>query len=157
MSQLKSLPWVSLALVLITYSTLGWVTSEAQTLYSSTITRIIPQENAPWIIWPLLVVAVILLVKALTTPWHAIAKHTNVVVQSNLKSFTFAVLGAFMFFLIIALFKVFLYTLLLVSVTILARIDFQVGDFNEKQAFIITSIFALLGLVVGAVVEQLIQ
>ncbi len=136
MSILKKLPWITLTLVMITYTTLGWLISKAV---------------LPWFVWLVVAIAVLLLTGVVTTPWKKFASYCNTVVQSNTKSFTVAILGAFLFFLILAWFKVFLQTLLIASAAILARIDFQVAGFREIQAFWITSIFSLLGLALGAV------
>jgi hypothetical protein len=136
MSILKRLPWITLTLVMVTYSTLGWVISKA---------------SVPWFTSLLVAIAVLFLTGVVTTPWKKVATYTNAIVKSNTMSFCFAILGAFLFFMILSWFKVFLQTMLISSAAILARIDFQVAGFREIQAFWITSIFSLVGLTLGAV------
>jgi hypothetical protein len=137
MSILKRLPWISLAFVLFSYSTLGWVLSETR---------------ASWLVWLVVVLAILLLVVSLTTPWSSMAHYSSILFRSNTRTFVVTVLGAFLFFMMIAWFRVFLDTLLIVSAAILARIDFQVAGFKEWQAFLITSIFSFAGLALGVVI-----
>ncbi len=141
MSILKRVPWVSLALVLISYSTLGWVISE---------TRV------SLFVWLVTVVAILLLVVTLTIPWLQMTYYLNVLFKSNTRSFGVAVLAAFLFFVMIAWFRVFLDTLLIISATILVRIDFQMAGLREGLAFWTTSTFSLTGLALGALIHQLI-
>ena len=141
MSILKLLPWPSLALVLLTYSVFGWILS---------------QENLPTYAWLLIVVSVLFLVAILTTPWSKATQFMSFLFNTKLKSFGFAVLGAFLFFLILAHFRIFLDLVLVTSATILLRLDFQTAGFGEIQAFCFTSVFSIVGLVLGFLLHQLI-
>ncbi|MBH8555632.1 hypothetical protein I8751_25460 [Nostocaceae cyanobacterium CENA357] len=140
MSIFKRLPWISLALVLLSYSTLGWVLSEAQ---------------APLFVWLVVVLAVLLLVGSLTAPLSLVTQYSVLLFRSNIRSFAVAVFAAFLFFLMLAWFRVFLDTLLIISAAILARIDFQGAKFSEGQAFLITSITSLTGVGLGAVIQTI--
>jgi hypothetical protein len=135
MSILKRLPWISLALVILSYSTLGWVLSEAQ---------------APLFAWLVIVIAVLLLIGSLTAPLSLVTQYSTILFRSNIRSFAVAVFGAFLFFLMLAWFRVFLDTLLIISAVILARIDFQGAKFSEGQAFVMTSMTSLTGIALGA-------
>ncbi|QHG18249.1 hypothetical protein [Nostoc sp. ATCC 53789] len=141
MSIFKRVPWVSLALVLLSYSTLGWVISET---------------HAPLFVWVLTVVAILLLIVTLTTPWPKMTYYLRILLKSNVRSFGVAVLAAFLFFLMIAWFRVFLDTLLIISATILVRIDFQRAGLREGLAFFTASIFSFAGLALGALIYELI-
>ncbi|MEH2349972.1 MAG: hypothetical protein V7K55_18645 [Nostoc sp.] len=141
MSILKRVPWVSLALVLLSYSTLGWVISET---------------HAPLFVWVQTVVGILLLIVTLTTPWPKMTYYLNTLLKSNVRSFGVAVLAAFLFFIMIAWFGVFLDTLLIISATILVRIDFQKAGLRQGLAFLTTSIFSLIGLALGALIYKLI-
>ncbi|HIK06167.1 MAG TPA: hypothetical protein IGS40_15865 [Trichormus sp. M33_DOE_039] len=137
----KRIPWMALGLLLLTYTTLGWSLSDLQ---------------APWFVWFVLVLSLLLLVGTLTAPYSTLAKYSIVLFGSNTKTFVAAVLGAFLFFMMLAWFRVFLDTLLIVSSAILARIDFQSTGFKEGQAFIVTSIFSIVGVGLGAFVHTAI-
>ena len=139
MSILKRLPFVSLVLLLFTYTTLGWVISKAY---------------APKFIWVLTVITILVLLGGLTISWRRLTHYSFVLFQSNLRSFSITVLGAFLFFLMIAQFRVFLDTLLIISANILLRIDVQTSGLGERQTFFLTSIFSLTGLALGAVMQM---
>ncbi|MDZ8224498.1 MULTISPECIES: hypothetical protein [unclassified Nostoc] len=141
MSISQRVPWVSLALVLLSYSTLGWVISETR---------------APQSVWVATVIAILLLIVTLTIPWTKMTYYFSILIKSNTRSFAVAVLAAFLFFIMIAWFRVFLDTLLIVSATILVKIDFQTAGLREGLAFWTTSAFSLIGLALGALIYKLI-
>jgi len=140
LSIIKKLPWVSLTLVLFTYSVFGWILS---------------QENLPKFAWLLIVISALILVAAITTPWSKAVKYVRGLFNTKLKSFGLAVLGAFLFFLIFAEFRIFLDFMLIISATILVRLDFQMAGLKETQAFLFTSIFSIVGLMFGFLLNQL--
>lgn len=141
MSILKQTPWLSLTLVFLSYCALGWVISETRT---------------PGFIWLILIAAILLLLASLTTPWSKIADYYSTLLKSNLRSFLITVSAAFLFFLMLAWFRIFLDTLLILSATILAKIDFQTSGYKAGVGFWFTSIFALSGLAIGAWLHRLI-
>ncbi len=138
---LQRVPWVSLTLLILSYSTLGWVISETK---------------AHWLMWLVTVVGILLLMISLTTPWARMRKVSSILFKSSTSSFLFTVFAAFLFFLMLAWFRLFLDTLLIVSAAILAKIDFQAAGFKEGQSFWITSIFSLAGLALGAGMQMLL-
>jgi hypothetical protein len=77
--------------------------------------------------------------------------------ESNVRAFGVAVLAAFLFFIMLAWFRVFLDTLLIISATILLRIDFQVAELKRKLAFWSASLASLTGLVLGALIYKLVN
>ncbi|MDF5731354.1 MAG: hypothetical protein PUP92_25965 [Rhizonema sp. PD38] len=139
MSTLKRFPWVSLGLLLVTYAILGWVISAA---------------NVQPFVWLVAAIAVFSLVGFWTTPWSNMANYSIFVFKSNLRTFAFVILAAFLFFLMIAWFSVFLDTLVVIAAIILARIDFQLNGFSRKQAFWTLSIFSLVGLACGGFFQK---
>ncbi|MEH1871574.1 hypothetical protein [Nostoc sp.] len=138
---MQRVPWVSLALVLLSYSTLGWLISETRASVS---------------MWLATVVAILLLIVTLTIPWTKITYYFSILLKSNTRSFAVAVVAAFLFFIMIAWFRVFLDTLLIVSATILVKIDFQTAGLRAGLAFLAASIFSLSGLALGALIYKLI-
>lgn len=141
MSITKRLPWVSLALLLLTYSVFGWILSP---------------QNLTIYAWLLVVVGILVLIAILTTPWSKTTQFIRILFNTKLKSFGFAVLGAFFFFLICAHFRTFLDVMLIISATILVRLDFQTASFTEIQAFCLTSIFSIAGLMLGLLFNRMI-
>lgn len=141
MPTLNRIPWFSLTLAVLSYSTLGWVISETK---------------APWFVWLIVALATLLLLASLTASWSKLAEYYTMLFQSNIRSFGITVLAAFLFFLMIAWFRVFLDTLLVLSATILVKIDFQSAGFKQGIAFWLTSIFSLTGLATGALLHRFI-
>ncbi|BAY22712.1 hypothetical protein NIES2100_24750 [Calothrix sp. NIES-2100] len=138
---LQRVPWVSLTLLILSYSTLGWVISETK---------------APLFAWAVIAIAILLFVGILTVPWTRMTDVSSILFKSSTRTFIFSVFAAFLFFVMIAWFRMFLDTLLIISAAILARIDFQAAGFKEGQAFWITSIFSLAGLALGAAMQMLL-
>jgi hypothetical protein len=138
MTLIKSFPWVSLTLVVLAYASLGWLISQA---------------HSPWYIWLTVVTAMLFLLSALTTPWLKMADYSIIFFKSDTRTLAFSVLAAFLFFLMIAWFKVFLDTLVIISANILFRIDVQRCGLGERQTFLVTSIFSFTGLAFGAVMQ----
>ncbi|BAZ16938.1 hypothetical protein NIES4071_88160 [Calothrix sp. NIES-4071] len=141
MSVIKRVPWVTLTLALLTYCCLGWVIS---------------QERVPPSAWFAIVPIVILFVGALATPWAQINLYSNLLFKSDVRSFCIAVLGAFLLFLMISWFRLFLDFLLLTSAMILVRIDFQMAGFQYIHTFAALCIIAIIGLAMGVLINQFI-
>ncbi|MFN6569784.1 hypothetical protein [Dendronalium sp. ChiSLP03b] len=139
MSIVKRLPWISLVLVLLSYSALGWVLAESQ---------------VPRLVWLVFVPIVLFVVGSLTAPLSLMTQYSSILFRSNIRTFSVAVFGAFLFFLMLAWFRLFLDCLLIFSAAILARIDFQVSGFTEGQAFWITCAISLVGIALGAGIYQ---
>ena len=138
---LKKIPWFSLTLVLLSYSTLGWIMFE---------------EKAQWYVRLITVVTILLCLICITNPWLKLDDYSHIFFKSNARTFVVAILAAFLFFLMIAWFRVFLDTLLVMSATILAKLDFQAVSLKPALAFGCISFCSLLGLGLGALVNHYI-
>ena len=141
MSILQKVPWLSLILVFLSYIALGWLVSET---------------NPPLFFWFILGVGILLLLNSLTTPLSEVVSFYTILFESNLKSFAVTILAAFLFFLMIAWFRVFLDILLIISSTILAKIDFQSQGFKPGLTFWLISLFSFSGLGLGALWNNLV-
>ncbi|OBQ41354.1 MAG: hypothetical protein AN485_02520 [Anabaena sp. MDT14b] len=141
MSILKKIPWFSLTLILLSYSTLGWI---------------ILEEKAPWYVRLITAVTILLSLILLTNPWLKLDDYSHIFFKSNARTFLVAILAAFLFFLMIAWFRVFLDTLLVMCATILAKIDFQTVGLKPALAFGCISFCSLLGLGMGALINHYI-
>jgi uncharacterized membrane protein len=140
MAFLKRLPWLSLILLLLIYTTFGWVLS---------------RSKAQPILWLVVAIAIVLFIASLTIPLSKMADYSVSLFRSNIKSFGVAVLGAFLFFLILARFRLFLDTLVIIAATMLVKIDFQAAGFSQGLAFWITTAFSFAGLALGVLAEKL--
>jgi hypothetical protein len=108
----------------------------------------------PWSLWIVVVLGTLILLASLAVPFLAMANYSSVFFESSTKTFLIAVFGAFLFFLMVAWFRLFLDTLLIISAAILAKIDFHTAGFKGGQAFIITSLFSLAGIGFGSLLHE---
>ena len=141
MSTLKKIPWFTLVLVFMSYITLGWVIFE---------------DKSDWSIWLITVASVLLFLMCLTNPRFKLREYAGIFFKNNSRTFGVTVLAAFLFFLMIAWFRVFLDTLLILCATILAKIDFQAVDLKPEFTFACISFCSLLGLGLGALINYYI-
>ncbi|MGJ5676606.1 MAG: hypothetical protein ACR9NN_23885 [Nostochopsis sp.] len=137
---LKRLPWPSLTLLLLTYIIFGWLLAKSKT--------------QP-ILWLVFAIVTVLFIAGLTIPFSKVSDYSVSLFRSNLMSFGVTVFGAFLFFLILARFRLFLDILVMIAAAMLVRIDFQYAGFNQCQVFWITNTFSFIGLALGALVEKL--
>jgi hypothetical protein len=141
MSILKKIPWFSLILVLLSYSTLGWLIFE---------------EKTPWSVRLITLLTTLLSLICVTNPWLKLDDYSQIFFKSSTRTFGMAILAAFLFFLMIAWFRVFLDTLLIICATILAKLDFQSVSLKPPLAFGCIFSCSLIGLGLGALINRYI-
>lgn len=140
MPTLKKLPWVSLALLLITYSTLGWQISAS---------------NNPWLIWIIIVIGALVVAALLSSPSTNFTDGSGFF-KSDTRSFLFLVAGAFLSVIIIWRLHIFAHALVTISSGILFKLDAQKAGLSNRQTFWIMTLVSLAGLGLGAAVQILI-
>ncbi|NJL09262.1 MAG: hypothetical protein HC908_00595 [Calothrix sp. SM1_7_51] len=138
----RRLPWVAIALVFLTYGSLGWLIYKAK---------------VPLSIWLLVILAMLLVEGGMTALWTQIAFFWSAFFRSKRRSFFFTLFMSFMLFLIIARFKLFLDSLVVISAIMLGRLDFQTSGFSRISTFWFMSFFSLSGLALGAVLAKLLS
>lgn len=137
---LRKIPWFSSALLLVTYSTLGWVLSALRD---------------PWYAWAIVVVGILLLNALLSSPWSKIRNGFARVFRSDTMTFFVAVLAAFLSVIIIAWLQVSAHALVVISAGTLFKLDAQTARLSEAQTFWILSIVSLAGLGLGGLAQTL--
>ncbi|MFM7366132.1 MAG: hypothetical protein ACKO11_16890 [Cuspidothrix sp.] len=125
----------------MSYCTLGWQ---------------IFKDKPHWTIWLITVVSILLFLICLTNPGFKLREYSSIFFETNSGTFGLSVLAAFLFFLMIAWFRVFLDTLLILCATILAKIDFQAVELKPGLTFVCISLSSLLGLGLGALINYYI-
>lgn len=140
MSTLKKIPWLSLALLLVTYSTLGWLLSAF---------------HNPWFVWVIIVVGVLLLAAALSSPREKF-KDRSSLFKSNTKTFFFVVMAAFLSVILLSRLHIFVHALVIISAATLFRLDAQAARLSNKQVFWILVIVSLAGLGLGLAAQTVI-
>lgn len=138
MTSLRKPPWLSLGLLLITYSTLGWLLSA----YSNS-----------WWPWAITVVGVLLLAKAMSSPWAIVRDGFVQLFKSDSRTFLVAVVIALLTVVIITWLHIFTHALVVISSGILVRLDTQSAGLSEPQVFVLMLVGALLGIGLGALVH----
>ena len=137
---MKKLPWTSLALLLVAYSTFGWL------LHSSTLS---------WQVWLIAVVCILLKALALTSPLKTLRTCFAGMVKSDTRAFIFLLIGVFIAVVLFTWFEVFVHVLLLLSAGLLARLDIHSFGFSGWQAFGIMAVVSLAGLGLGLLIHLL--
>lgn len=140
MPTLKKLPWVSLALLLITYSTLGWQISAS---------------HNPWLVW-IIIIAGALVVAALLSSPSATFTNGSSFLKSDTRSFLVLIAAAFLSVVVIWRLHIFAHALVTVSSGTLFRLDAQKAGLSNRQTFWIMALGSLAGLGLGAAVQIVI-
>lgn len=141
MPTLKKLPWVSVALLLVTYSTLGWV---------------LAAFHYPWFVWVMIVVVILLLAAFLSSP-GAKFRDSSHLFKSDTRTFFFVVAAAFLSVIIIWRLHIFVHALVTISAAILVRLEAQESRLSNRQTFWILAIVSLAGLALGAAAQTVIH
>ena len=138
----KKLPWLSLVLLLVTYSILGWLLSAL---------------HDHWFVWVIVVVSVLLLAVALSSPWSKIRDVFARLFKTDSRAFFIAVIAALLTVVIICWFHIFAPALVVASAGTLVRLDAQTAGLSERQAFWMLAIISLVGLGLGIVGQTLVM
>jgi hypothetical protein len=109
-----------------------------------------------WSVWIVVVIGILVLLASLAAPFLVIARYSTVLFESSIRTLLIAIFGAFLFFLMVAWFRLFLDSLLIIAAAVLAKIDFHTSGFKEGPAFFLTALFSLAGIACGAVVQRLL-
>ncbi len=142
MSIWKKLPWFSLFLLLVAYSTLGWVLNDAHTA---------------WYLWILISIAIFLLVELLTAPRARVRSYTMNLLKSDWAVFAASVFAAFLVAVSLIWLHVFVQALVIISAAILVKLDAQTAGLKNHQAFWLLTIFCVTGLSLGAAAEIIVS
>jgi hypothetical protein len=130
----KRLPLVSLAILLMAYTTFSWF---------------LIKSTATWLAWTLVLVFTLLQALLLTTLFDGFKLFIGKWLRSDVGYFTLIIVASLGVTVIMVWFKVFGYVLVLIAAEILARLDLQNAGFNRVQALLILTFFSLSGLAIG--------
>lgn len=131
---MKKIPWNSLAILFVTYSSFGW------TLSKSTL---------PLVSWIFPIGAVFLLSAILTAPLKNSKRLIFSWFKTDIGAFLSIVTTAFFAVVVFVWLHIFATALILLSAGALARLDIQTLGFKKWQAFGILSLVSLAGLACG--------
>lgn len=134
----RRLPWFSLALMFIAYTSFSWFVSHT---------------TLPWIAWGLAIAFTLLQSLLLTTLFARTRLFARRWLQSDFGYFTLILAGAISVTFALVWFRVFGYCLVVLSAEILARLDLQNLGFNRVQSLVVLTIVSFTGLIVGWLVS----
>lgn len=135
---IKKFPWISLALLLATYGIIGWQLSALE---------------SHWVLWILAAVATVLLAVAVSSPWSKVRDGFASCFKSDSKAFLVAVTIAFFSVVIITWLHIFVHILVVLSASMLVRLDVQATRWSSRQSFWLIAIASLVSLALGAFVH----
>jgi hypothetical protein len=130
----RKLPWVSLAILLVAYTTFSSFLAHA------TIT---------WLAWTVVLAFTLLQALLLTTLFDGLKTLISKWLKSDVGYFTLIIVFSLGVTVVFLWFRVFGYILVLVASEVLVRLDLQSAGFNRVQSLIILSFFSLSGLALG--------
>ncbi|PPT10721.1 hypothetical protein CKA32_001236 [Geitlerinema sp. FC II] len=133
-SEIKTRPWISFGLFLVTYMNLGWVLSDSEA------------SRWPWI-WG--IGLTILLAEALASPWSVVRNVAVRWLKSDIRGFITALLAAFVAVIFLTWLHVSSHIILLASAGLLFRLDVQIAGLSDLQAFLLLLGTSMSGLGLG--------
>lgn len=139
MLSVKKLPKQSLLLLLLTYSTLGWILSASK---------------SPWYIVLLAAALVLLLAETLAAPFSNIRKIVVRTLSSDINAFIIVLGLSFLAAGIVIWIDIVTRVLVLVSAGLLARLDLYRAGLGQWQAFWILTVLSLTGFALGWTVHD---
>lgn len=137
----KSLPWLSLGLLLAAYSTFSWY------VYHLTIT---------WVVWVGVIAFALLQALLLTTFGQGFKSLISRWLSSDTGYFTTVLALAFLATTVLVWIHIFGYLITVIAAEILARLDLQNRGFGREQSLTILTLVSLVGLLVGWVTSYLL-
>lgn len=138
---LQSFPWLSMSLLLASYSTFSWY------LY---------QETVNWLIWAIVVAFACLQALFLTTFADSLKSVIDSWLQSDIGYFTSVIIGALLLAFIFVWAKLFGYILVILASEALTRLDLQTLGCNRLQSLAFLTGFSLLGIGFGQLIGRII-
>lgn len=134
MQSLKKLPKQSLILLLVTYTTLGWILADSK---------------SPWYIVVLAAALVLLLAETLAAPFSKLRKVILRTLSSDTVAFAIVIIVSFLAAAIVIWIDVVTRVLVLVTAGLLARLDLYRAGLGQWQAFWILTVLSLTGFALG--------
>ncbi len=139
--EVQKVTWVTLVLLLVTCLSLGWDLFET---------------NLDLLSWGLISVGLIVLCLCLTTPIKLLQKPIDTWFASDFRTFLSIVFGSFLIVFIATSVDTVSKLLLLLSATLLARIELRTARLKDWQAFVILVLVCLSGLSLGVWIHYLV-
>ncbi|MFM7438099.1 MAG: hypothetical protein ACKO2V_05770 [Snowella sp.] len=157
MTQLKTFPWLSLSIMLITYVVFGWHIAAVSINWSHSIVVQtnglglgLKDESLMLAIHLFAILIIVLTSLALTAPLTLMTFFVSSWIKSELQSIMAMIAWSFLLVLILRWFDVFIQFLVLLSAAILGRLELRYIGYSRSQTLGILTILGLIGFGSGA-------
>ncbi|MEB3159862.1 MAG: hypothetical protein VKL20_00235 [Synechocystis sp.] len=157
MPWLKSIPLVSIALVIITYAAFGWSTASASVIWTEqwheqlqALEWNVEEQTILLFIHGFALLAITLITLALTAPITLMTYFVGSWVQSEARSMVSMVLWSFLFVIALRWFNHFTTFLVLLCAAILGRIELRYVGLNQTHTLLLLTVICLAGFSGGA-------
>ncbi|MFM1842886.1 MAG: hypothetical protein RLZZ490_1624 [Cyanobacteriota bacterium] len=157
MPWLKSIPIVSIALVIITYAVFGWSIAASSIVWTQELHEqlkalewVVEEQTILLLIHGFALLAITLTTLALTAPITLMTYFVGSWVQSEARSMVSMVLWSFLFVIALRWFNHFTTFLVLLCAAILGRIELRYVGLNQTQALSLLTLICLASFSGGA-------
>lgn len=158
MSWLEKTPWLSIVILLITYAVFGWWFAQNADLWTHLLLQLgeswawFLEEQAIFITIHILAIAVIILISlSLTTPIALVTFVFKESTSSNLKGFSSILIWSLLLVVVLASIHYFANLLLMISASILTRLDLLKLGCKNWQIFLIITILGSAAFGLGVI------
>jgi len=130
---------LSFSLLLVTYINFGWL---------------LAGWHNEWQHWIVVGLLILLLSELLASPWSIIRLVTVRWLKSDRRAFLTALLGGFVGVFLLVHMSLLLNIVLLIAAGLMVRLDLQVANLHDWQAFLLLFSTSLLGIMIGWLCRQ---
>ena len=150
---LKSIPYLSLALLLITYGAFGWIYSSwgVKAVEQGILLSKLETEIALGVVYGLGTMWIVLIAVVFTAPISLITISFNSWLKSDARAFLSIFIGAFAFTIIVQRLDYFAKFLVLLAAALLFKLDLQLVGYRKWLSWFIVTFFCLLGFIGGII------
>lgn len=148
---LKKIPWLSLALMLLTYATFGWLYGSWSLVLvkEGIFFKELETSIASSILYGIGTIGILAIALIFTAPISLIALSVDKWFRADSRAFFSIFLGAFAFAVIVQRVDYFARILVLISAALLVKLDLQLAGYKRWLSFVILTVFCLLGFIGG--------
>jgi uncharacterized protein YacL len=148
---LKKIPWLSLIILLLTYSAFGWMYSfwAVKLIEEGRLLSQLETELALRLIYGFGTILIMLVALIFTAPISLITVSLNSWLKSDIITFLSIFIAAFAFTLVVQRVDYFVEFLLLLAAALLVKLDLQLAGYQKWLSWSIVTFFGLLGFIGG--------
>lgn len=154
---LKTLPWLSLAIIIVTYGVFGWHIATLSAHWSHALVLqsrdwgLSIEDNSMMLIIHLLAILMIVITSlALSAPLSLMTFVVGSSIRSEGQSIVSMVIWSFLFVIILRWFNIFTHFLVLLSAALLGRLELRYIGYTNTRTVFLLMLIGLVGFSIGA-------